>query len=112
MIDYKEGEVYDKKYIVVHLKQGRDLMVSYASAHYHSDAFFKFSQLNPKVEGEVRGGGIVRIDPKTRTLRTYGTSGGYGDPDIDVVRRMMEEYAESHFPGWKLEVTVTGYIRD
>jgi len=55
----------------------------------------------------MAGGGIITIDRGTKKLKTYGTSGGYGSPPMQVLRSVIE----TNFPGYDCDVTITSYIR-
>jgi hypothetical protein len=39
------------------------------------------SSLSPNEIVAVLGGGILTIDKKNKTVKTYGQSGGFGPPD-------------------------------
>jgi len=109
------GEHYDQKYIIVALNDGhqkRAVLVS-KKLRYHSRIFDSYSKEAPqKWELSVHGGGIIKIDPNEKKISTYGTSGGYGDPNRELVEAILQRFVEKYFPGWDLDVKVTPYIRD
>ncbi len=78
---------------------------------YHSNIVAKFqSRLTRDEELEVFGGGILTIDKIKKTIFTYGQSGGYGPPDVTLVKEILEKSPEVQ--GYSLNITVTKYIRD
>eukprot|EP01112_Ceratiomyxa_fruticulosa_P023468 TRINITY_DN8973_c0_g1_i1.p1 TRINITY_DN8973_c0_g1~~TRINITY_DN8973_c0_g1_i1.p1 ORF type:complete len:120 (-),score=27.65 TRINITY_DN8973_c0_g1_i1:360-719(-) len=102
----------DEKYIMVKVTQGEGApilhLVSMPLA-YHSDIAkaYKRRLAGEGKKIEVRGGGILTIDRSKKKIKTYGMSFGFGAPNIDDVRSVLEK----NFWGWQLEVTVTSEIR-
>lgn len=56
---------------------------------------------------KVLGGGLLVYDPPTKSIRTYGQSGGYGKPP----RELVEGILRNNYPDWELHVTVTSFVR-
>eukprot|EP01130_Rhizamoeba_saxonica_P009366 TRINITY_DN3800_c0_g1_i1.p1 TRINITY_DN3800_c0_g1~~TRINITY_DN3800_c0_g1_i1.p1 ORF type:complete len:118 (-),score=11.61 TRINITY_DN3800_c0_g1_i1:35-388(-) len=104
----------DEKYIIVNSEQTKYTLVSYPY-RYHSQILnayrqhiFESGNFTSPPTLLVQGGGILTIDHDQKTIKTYGQSGGYGKPDIEIVKNILQE----HYPDYELDVTVTDYIRD
>lgn len=101
----------DEKYIIVHVKEDKYLKKVLVSLpyKYHSDIAYEYeSRLNGKAKGmKIEGGGIIQIDKTAKKVKTYGTSGGYGDPDISEVKAILKKV----FLDYKIDAKVTAYIR-
>lgn len=94
-IDVKE--TVKERYVIVSMKK-----------KYHNDIALAYeTRLGDDAELTVMGGGILNIDRQKKLIKTYGTSGGYGDPDLNLVKKILT----TAFPDYKLNATVTGYIR-
>ncbi len=48
------------------------------------------------------------IDRENKKVKTYGQSGSYGKPPVDLVREVLE----TNFPDWTIDAQVTDYIRN
>ena len=94
----------DEKYIVA--KVGAKKVLVSMPLKYHSAIA---SEYQNRVNGSVRilGGGILTIDRDAKVIKTYGTSGGYGKPDIMDVRAILA----ANFKGYKIDAKVTDYVR-
>ncbi len=68
------------------------------------------SSLSPNETLNVLGGGLLTIDKAKKTIHTYGTSGGFCPPTLEMVREVLENCANTK--GYKLDLTITDYIRD
>jgi len=115
VIDYRPGEDYDHKYILTKVSSGQNDRVVLVSKklRYHSritDAYTR--QIASHESVTVHGGGILKIEPKAKKISTYGTSGGYGDPNKDIVEAILQAFVKDYYPGWELDVKVTPYVRD
>jgi hypothetical protein len=97
-----------KEAILAGIKK-RYVLVSMAK-RYHSQivSAFEVTKLGLGEDFEVMGGGIMTISKARKTIKTYGTSGGFGAPNINLVRHILQK----SFPDYSLDVTVTNYIRD
>eukprot|EP01100_Stratorugosa_tubuloviscum_P016010 TRINITY_DN986_c4_g1_i1.p1 TRINITY_DN986_c4_g1~~TRINITY_DN986_c4_g1_i1.p1 ORF type:complete len:117 (-),score=28.55 TRINITY_DN986_c4_g1_i1:127-477(-) len=115
MIDYKcliehNG---DEKYILVRANLSQfnkiELMIVSFPLLYHYHILNKLSTIEPynNADLEVLGGGILTINREKKEIKTYGQSGGFGPPCVDQVREVLTNC----FPDWKLDITVTSYIR-
>ena len=105
----------DEKYIIAKVvdhstKQQKMFLVSHP-LKYHSMIAREFEETLSRDETiTVLGGGIMTIDKSAKTIKTYGQSGGYGPPKVDIVKRVLQ-----NSPGleeYELDITVTKYIRD
>lgn len=78
---------------------------------YHSEIFEDYqpvlSKKNRNHRGHVLGGGIVTVNTKEKTVKTYGTSGGYGSTSLELLKYVVGEA----FKDYEQEVTITRYIR-
>eukprot|EP01122_Echinamoeba_exundans_P017207 TRINITY_DN8999_c0_g1_i1.p1 TRINITY_DN8999_c0_g1~~TRINITY_DN8999_c0_g1_i1.p1 ORF type:complete len:144 (-),score=31.09 TRINITY_DN8999_c0_g1_i1:10-411(-) len=75
---------------------------------YHADIAETYEmRLGEDADLYVMGGGILTIDRVKKTIKTYGTSGGYGKPN----KALVEKILKNAFPDWKLDITITNYIR-
>jgi len=86
------------------------VIVSYP-LKYHSMIANQFE--STLVSGEklhVMGGGLIKINKGTKFAETYGSSGGFGPPNRDLVEEVLKNTLMKE--GYKLKVTVTDYIRD
>ena len=101
----------DEKYILVRiLEDGEEKhVVASLPLDYHADIL---RELRDRLDGraivsDVLGGGILAIDRSKMEIRTYGMSGSFGGPPVDLVREVLSE----NFPEYSIEAKVTGYIR-
>jgi len=109
----------DAKYIIVGItdatsKNPREFMAyGFVSIdlYYHSDIFEEYQTILYKQNRSLRatclGGGIVTVNNTSKTVKTYGTSGGYGSASIDLLRYVVAKA----FDGYEPNVTITRYIR-
>jgi len=102
----------DEKYVVLHIYNEETAknelwFVSYP-VRYHSHIVHQVQKMHPQDEIEVYGGGIVTIERNKKTLRTYGMSGGYGPPNLNFVKRILNEC----LPDFQKDLKVTEYVRD
>eukprot|EP01132_Coremiostelium_polycephalum_P002354 gene2354-2905_t len=58
---------------------------------------------------ECLGGGIITVNHKDKTIKTYGQSYAYGKPDIAIVREVIQLFFGDK--GYTIDVTVTDEIR-
>lgn len=59
---------------------------------------------------DILGGGILSIDRDAKKIKTWGMSGGYGKPNREFVEEILKNAPET--AGYKMDVTVSSYIRD
>mmetsp|Transcript_36935 Transcript_36935/g.57265 ORF Transcript_36935/g.57265 Transcript_36935/m.57265 type:complete len:115 (-) Transcript_36935:35-379(-) len=99
--------IYDEKYIM--LEVGSEIHFVTMPEPYHSDIYALYANSLPSKPSTscVRGGGIVTINSKEKTIKTYGRSGGFGKPNEEQVKACLEATK----PEFQIEVTVTSYIR-
>eukprot|EP01097_Dermamoeba_algensis_P004366 TRINITY_DN2866_c0_g1_i1.p1 TRINITY_DN2866_c0_g1~~TRINITY_DN2866_c0_g1_i1.p1 ORF type:complete len:136 (-),score=32.91 TRINITY_DN2866_c0_g1_i1:83-439(-) len=103
----------DEKYVILLVtnrktNEEKYVFVSYPLP-YHADIVEKYERKLQKFEdADVQGGGLIQFDPEGKKLKTYGRSGGYGPPDISLVKEILKE----HFPNFEREITVTDFIRN
>jgi len=113
-IDYQGEGDYDQKYIIIKIHQehsGNQFALVSKKERYHSRISGAFSR-ETGWKYTVQGGGLLKIEPELKKISTYGTSGGYGDPDIDIVESLLRPFVEDYYPGWDLDVKVTDHVRD
>ncbi|EGG21730.1 hypothetical protein DFA_01616 [Cavenderia fasciculata] len=55
------------------------------------------------------GGGIITIDTKNKTIKTYGQSMGFGPPKMDLLENIINSIYTNN--SWKTSITITDYIR-
>jgi hypothetical protein len=107
----------DEKYIIAQISpmsidskdkvKERYVLVS-MKKKYHSDIAELYQErLGDDADVYVMGGGILTIDRVKKTIKTYGTSGGYGKPN----KALVEKILNAAFPDWKRDITITNYIR-
>lgn len=105
----------DEKYIIVRInnkvaKTHRHMLVSHA-VKYHSQIAARLeTELAQNEWMTVLGGGILTVDAQAKKISTYGQSGGYGPPDLQIVRKILEN--SSGFEDYLFDLKVTDYIRD
>lgn len=105
----------DEKYIIAKIKNHetknqRLVLVSYP-LKYHSMIAREFEEKLERNETmTVMGGGILIIDRKKKTIKTYGQSGGFGAPKVGQVKQILQN--SQGFEDYDLDITVTDYIRD
>lgn len=76
---------------------------------YHSMIIDSYTdRMGREWELQTHGGGLLTIDRKTKKLRTYGRSGGYGPPDMDLLKEVLMATMPQD---WELDITTTNYIR-
>ncbi len=100
----------DEKYILVKTKRNDEEIISLVSLpfDYHSMIAEAFEErLNPEQEMYILGGGLLRIDRPAQKISTYGQSGSYGKPPVELVREVLE----TNFPDWTIDAKVTDCIR-
>ena len=99
----------DEKYIVGRVsKDGNEKYVLVSlPLEYHSGITRAYKQRLNGEYLEVLGGGILEINPTEKTIRTYGMSGSYGQPDRDLVEKILRK----NYKGYDLDVKVTNYVR-
>merc|ERR1712130_898086 len=93
-----QGHVYDEKFIiaVVEDQEGEsEIHFVTIPLAYHSDIFGAYKS---KLEAEqcktvksVMGGGLVTINSKDKSLKTYGRSEGFGPITINIVEKCLRE---------------------
>lgn len=57
---------------------------------------------------DILGGGILTIDSENKQIRTFGKSEGYGEPNRDLVEKILR----AAYPNYTLDVQVTDEVRD
>jgi hypothetical protein len=109
----------DAKYIIVGITDaGSENPQEFSSygfvsidLHFHSDIFdeyqIKLRKANKALRATVLGGGIVTVNQSEKSVRTYGTSGGYGSTSLALLRYVVSKA----FEGYTQDVTITKYIR-
>jgi hypothetical protein len=100
----------DEKYIVAQVTNGEkqtNVLVSLPFNYHSSIAKVYRQRLPPNSQMEVLGGGILDINRQNKTIETYGTSGSFGAPPIELVREILTE----SFPDYTIDARVTNYIR-
>ncbi|GAM24590.1 hypothetical protein SAMD00019534_077650 [Acytostelium subglobosum LB1] len=87
-------------------------IMSWYESHLESLAkYFNQSSggtLKLRYKAKCLGGGIMTINHSQKTLKTYGTSYGYGAPDINTVREILNRTNQCNY---LLDVTITDEIR-
>jgi hypothetical protein len=109
-IDHEEEEKYVLVDIATQNAKMKKIAVVSKALPYHKEIVHAFeSELRGRGEklSRVWGGGILKFKPGKKSIKTYGTSAGYGDPDRDMVEKVLRHC----FPDWTIEVSVTEYIR-
>lgn len=109
----------DAKYVVVGISDSKSgtpkAFVSYGfvtiDLAYHSEIFEVYAESlrrkSPTLRATVLGGGIVTINSGSKTVRTYGTSGGYGSTSLALLKYVVA----LAFPDYDQDVTITRYVR-
>ncbi|MBT5343034.1 hypothetical protein HOL59_05620 [Candidatus Woesearchaeota archaeon] len=100
----------DEKYIFAHVVEGEKekyVLVSLPYDYHDSIARAFVGSLSHNSHMDVLGGGILTMNHQNKTIKTYGTSGSFGNPPINLVRDVLEE----KFPDYAVDARVTGYIR-
>ncbi|MBU1322236.1 MAG: hypothetical protein KKF46_07825 [Nanoarchaeota archaeon] len=101
----------DEKYIIAHVGENGSMKKVLVSlpCEYHSGIAREYKgRQNGNADSVcIEGGGILTIDRQAKKIHTYGTSGGFGRPDIDEVRKILKH----EFPEYEIDATVTSYIR-
>jgi hypothetical protein len=106
IIEHNSDEKYIFTYVVEEEKE-KYVLVSLPYG-YHSDIAEEFANgLSYNSHIDVLGGGILTMNHQNKTIRTYGTSGSFGNPPINLVRDVLEE----KFPDYAIDARVTDYIR-
>merc|ERR1712130_328165 len=111
----EQSQVYDEKYIIAYvINQEGETEIHFATMplpyHNHIAADYKAMMIREgKSVQSVGGGGLVTINPQDKSLKTYGSSGGYGPVDVDVVEKCLSETIAKQ--GYQCVVTVTSEIR-
>jgi predicted Rdx family selenoprotein len=109
--DRQPDDEYDEKYLVVDVvlpsRAVQETLLISAPCAYHSELLSRFRGQFDGASLVPHGGGVIRIDERTRRIETYGRSGSFGKPDRDVVERILR----ATFPDYHLDVTVTDYVR-
>ncbi|KYQ94269.1 hypothetical protein DLAC_11590 [Tieghemostelium lacteum] len=122
------NHIGDEKYVLLRCEpykltddDGKDLtdikelyvFSSCDSEDYHSGQLkWYISETESQLKGiwrspECLGGGIIDFNPSESKLKCYGTSYGFGDPDIEIVRDILETF----YPDFQRNVNVTNYVR-
>lgn len=105
--------IYDEKFVLfVRSVDGQvvDERVVSRALEYHAEIVESVESEYDENDGwEVQGGGILNIDVRTKEVRTFGRSGSYGAPHVNVVRRCLEKRFPP--PEWRVDAKVTSYIR-
>ncbi|EAL68870.1 hypothetical protein DDB_G0277367 [Dictyostelium discoideum AX4] len=57
---------------------------------------------------ECLGGGIMTIDQNNKSIKTFGTSYGYGDPPIEILKSILNTV----YPNYNLDITITSEVRE
>ena len=101
----------DEKYIVASVGKGGSLRHVLVSLPIKSHSGIERA-CRGRLDGEantmkVLGGGILTLDRDAKTIKTYGQSGSYGKPDVDLIRQILE----TNFPDYTIDAQVTDYIR-
>jgi hypothetical protein len=99
----------DEKYIVAKVGDNgtSKLVLVSLPLEYHSGIKSAYERAVGK-RVEVLGGGLLEIDREAKRIKTYGKSGGFGKPDISVVKEILK----ASFPNYAIDAKVTDYIRD
>lgn len=101
----------EEKYVVVNVRSNEEeksVLVS-LPFKWHSDILSAYkSRLSESDNLEVLGGGILNINHEDKRIKTFGRSGSYGKPPLNLV----EDILAQNFPEYELDVRVTNYIRD
>jgi hypothetical protein len=111
IVEIDGQEVYDEKYIIAEVTEPgcqKKVLVS-MPRDYHSEIARAYkASLDGRVTAfQIKGGGIITVDKKTRTIKTYGMSGSFGKPDVQIVQSILQ-FA---FPDYKVQAEVTDFVR-
>lgn len=112
IIEHDNDEKYIIGYITTTGPDDTDVIQKYVLVSmpldYHADIADDFRlRLKDDEDFEILGGGILTIDRDSKFIKTYGRSGAYGPPPIDLLTHIIKK----NFDDWKTEITVTDYIR-
>jgi len=108
----EDGEKYLVLEVTDDKTKAQTFWIVSAALPYHSGIRRMFLEKYAKEHETVdsHGGGILAVNKGQKTIRTFGSSGGYGPPNRAMVEEILKNSAG--LQGFKLDVTVTDYIRD
>ncbi|KAF2074125.1 hypothetical protein CYY_004567 [Polysphondylium violaceum] len=123
IIDHQD----DEKYVILRLTpydtttnseaiEDRWVLASTETEAYHSDIKNWYCSNTADAHKNIwrspvcMGGGIIKVDHENKTVKTWGTSGGYGDPPLEIVEQILKTVYEPQ--GYQLDIKITDEVRE